>query len=194
MNTLLCSARTPEIYVSYARGPGKKVVDDMCGVMQAEGYWVIRDRTAMKYDDRISDFMKCLSRGDLIVVVLNAKYLQSNYCMTELHGIFQRASGDKGEFLDRIIPVSLIDAKFASWRDRTEIAKHWEEEFQEMEKSLPHLGREDFGLYKSMQDWHNRVGDILACVSDTLRPRGFEQIVQDDFAALRQVLQAKRAR
>jgi internalin A len=130
MNMLLCSARTPEIYVSYAWGPGEKVVDDMCGVMQAEGYWVIRDRTAMKYDDRISDFMKCLSRGDLIVVILSAKYLQSNYCMTELHGIFQRASGDKGEFLDRIIPVSLADAKFASWRDRTEIAKHWEEEFQ----------------------------------------------------------------
>jgi internalin A len=184
---------TPEVYVSYAWGQSDKVVDDMCNVIEAEGWRVIRDKTAMKYGDRISDFMKCLSRGDLIVVVLSAKYLQSNYCMTELHGIYQRALGDKGEFLDRIIPVSMDDAKIASWRDRTEIARHWEGEFQEMENSLPHLGQQDFGLYKSMQDWHNRVGDILAYANDVLRPHGFESIIKDDFAALRQMLQAKRA-
>jgi len=206
MQTLLCStlieptygpqpaSETPEVYVSYAWGQGEKIVDDMCGVMEAEGWRVIRDKTAMNYGDWISDFMKCLSRGDLIVVVLSAKYLQSNYCMTELHGVYQRALGDKGEFLDRIIPVSLDDAMIGSWRDRAETARHWQREFQEMEKSLPHLGQQDFGLYKSMQDWHNRVGDILAHANDVLRPHGLESIVKDDFAALRQMLRAKRAR
>jgi internalin A len=185
---------TPDVYVSYAWGQNEKVVDDMCNVIEAEGWRVIRDKTAMKHGDRISDFMKCLSRGDLIVVVLSAKYLQSNYCMTELHGVYQRALGDKGEFLDRIIPVSLDDTKISSWRDRTETAKHWEDEFQEMEKCLPLLGQQDFGLYKSMQDWHNRVGDILAYANDVLRPHGLESIVKDGFATLCQMLQAKRAR
>jgi internalin A len=191
--TLQPASGTPDVYVSYAWGQSEKVVDDMCDVMEAEGWRVIRDKTAMQYGDRISDFMKCLSRGDLIVVVLSAKYLRSNYCMTELHGVYQRTLGDKGEFLDRIIPVSLDDAKLASWRDRTEIARHWEEEFQEMEKSFRLLGQQDFGLYKSMQDWHNRVGDILAYTNDVLRPHGFESIVKDDFAALRQMLRARRA-
>jgi hypothetical protein len=111
--------------------------------------------------------------------------------MKELCGIYQRALGDKDEFLDRIIPVSLDDAKIADWRDRVEIARHWQEEFQEMEKSFRLLRQPDFGLYKSMQDWYNHVDDILAYVSDTLRPQGFESIVTDDFAALRQMLQAK---
>jgi len=62
-----------------------------------------------------------------------------------------------------------------------------------MEKSLPLLGQQDFGLYKSMQDWHNRVGDMLAYANDVLKPRGFEEIVRDDFAALRQMLQSKRS-
>jgi hypothetical protein len=44
-----------------------------------------------------------------------------------------------------------------------------------------------------MQDWHNRVGDILAYVNDVLRPHGFEAIEKDDFAALRQMLQRARS-
>jgi hypothetical protein len=47
-------------------------------------------------------------------------------------------------------------------------------------------------LYKSMQDWHNHVGDILAYVNDTLHPHGFDEIVKDDFAALPQTLQQRR--
>jgi internalin A len=77
MKTLLCSARTPEVYVSYARGQSERIVDGLCKVMEAEGWRVIRDNTAMKDGDWISTFMKRLSRGDLVVVVLSAKYLRS---------------------------------------------------------------------------------------------------------------------
>ena len=196
MKTLLCSAlieptqglqpasETPEVYVSYARGQNEKVVDDMCGLMESTGWRVIRDKTAMNHGDWISNFMKRLSRSDLVMVVLSTKYLHSTWCMAELYGIYQRALGDKGEFLDRVIPVSLDDAKIADWRDRAEIARHWQKEFKEMKKSLDDLSVPDFSLYKSMQDWHNRVGDILAYVTDTLRPHGFEEIVKDDFAGL----------
>ena len=44
-----------------------------------------------------------------------------------------------------------------------------------------------------MQDWHNRVGDILAYVNGVLHPHGFEAIEKDDFAALRQMLQRARS-
>jgi internalin A len=185
---------TPEVYVSYAWEQSEKVVDDMCGVMEAEGWRVIHDKTAMKCGDRISDFMKCLSRGDLVVLVLSAKYLRSKNCMAELYGIYQRAAGDRDEFQDRIIPVALDDAKIATLEDRYEITRYWQEQFQKTEKILPSLSQQDFGLYKSMQDWHNRVGDILAYANDVLGRRGFEAIVKDNFAALRQMLQAKRVR
>ena len=55
-----------------------------------------------------------------------------------------------------------------------------------MQENLPHLGGEDIKLYKAMRRWHNEVGDMLGYVNDVLYPRGFEAIVKDDFAALRQ--------
>ena len=38
-----------------------------------------------------------------------------------------------------------------------------------------------------MQEWHNRIGDMLAYVNDVLTPHGFDETVKDDFAALRQM-------
>jgi hypothetical protein len=35
-----------------------------------------------------------------------------------------------------------------------------------MEQHFKDLGEADFRLYKAMQDWHNRIGDMLAYVSD----------------------------
>jgi len=43
-----------------------------------------------------------------VIVVLSAKYLHSPYCMTELYSIYQRAVGEKEEFLRRIIPLGSV--------------------------------------------------------------------------------------
>jgi hypothetical protein len=43
-----------------------------------------------------------------------------------------------------------------------------------------------------MQEWHNRIGDMLAHVNDVLTPHGFDEILKDDFAELRQMLQRRR--
>ena len=39
-----------------------------------------------------------------------------------------------------------------------------------------------------MQEWHNRISDMLAYVNDVLTPHGLDDIVKDDFASLRQML------
>jgi hypothetical protein len=79
-----------------------------------------------------------------------------------------------------------------NWRARAVHAKHWETEFKAMEQDIPHLGQEDLKLYKAMRRWHNEVGDMLAYVNDVLSPHGFDEIVKDDFAALRQMLTMRR--
>jgi hypothetical protein len=109
--------------------------------------------------------------------------------MTELHSIYQRSLGEKEDFLGRIIPLRLADARFCTWRDRVAYAEHWEKEFKAMEEKFRHLAEADFRLYKAMQEWHNRIGDMLAYVNDVLAPHGFDEILKDDFAALRQMLQ-----
>jgi hypothetical protein len=43
-----------------------------------------------------------------------------------------------------------------------------------------------------MQEWHNRTGDMLAYANDKLHPHWFDEIVKDDFAGLRQILEQRR--
>jgi hypothetical protein len=78
------------------------------------------------------------------------------------------------------------DARFGAWRDRLAYTTCWHTEFEEMEKHLKDLGEMDFRLYKSMQEWHNRIADILAYINDVLCPHGFDDIVKAGFAGLRQ--------
>jgi internalin A len=123
----------------------------------------------MRPREPISGFIKRIGRTDHVIVVLSDKYLRSTYCMTELYGIYQRLAGQKQDFLGRVIPRTLQDARIGTWRDRVEHA--WQAEFQAMEQSYQHLGGQDFKPYKAMQDWHNRVGDMRTYVNDVLQPR-----------------------
>jgi internalin A len=136
--------------------------------------------------------MKTLGQARLVIVVLSEKYLRSPYCMTELYSVYQNARQERQEFLNRIIPLVLKDANIGNWRGRATYAEHWETEFKAMEQHLTRLGEEDLKLYKAMRRWHNEVGDMLAYMNDVLTPHGFDEIVKDDFAALRQMLQQRR--
>src|SRR5208337_3182665 len=153
---------------------------------------VIRDTNAMCPGELISGFMKRIGRADRVIVVLSDKYLRSQYCMTELHAIYQNARQEKQEFLDRIIPLSLGDAFIGTPEERVERAKHWEARYLKLKADLDYLSVEDFRLYRAMQKWQLDIGEILTHVSDVLTPHGFDEIVKDDFAALRQMLQRHR--
>ena len=190
------------IYVSYAWGDdasdaGRQraaVADGLCQACETEGWQVFRDKTSLGYGDRISEFMKSITRADLILVILSEKYLRSPYCMAELYGIYQRSDGDKDGFLGRVVPLTLNDAKIGTVRDRVAHADHWLGEFEAVEPSWRSLGVEDYRLYKSMKNWHNDVGDILAFINDLLHPHGFEAIVADDYKGLRTMLKARAER
>jgi internalin A len=190
----------PEIFVSYAWGDNSsqearqrtEVVDRLCESLGQDGWHILRDSKELRSGDLISGFMKRIGLADHVIVVLSDKYLRSPYCMTELHAIYQRSIGEKEDFLRRIIPLRLDDARFGTWRDRLVYTKHWRAEFEEMEQHFKDLAEADFRLYKAMQEWHNRIGDMLAYVNDVLVPHGFDEIVKDDFAALRQMLERRR--
>jgi internalin A len=193
---------TPRIFISYAWGDDsstkgrqrQQIVDALCQKLESKSWEIVRDKTAMRPGDLISDFMKSISRADLIVVMLSDKYLRSPYCMAELYGIYQRVEGEKAEFLSHIVPLMLDDAKFSSPPDRIRITEYWTQEFMDLENSLKLLGERDFKLYRSMKRWSHEVGDMLAYVSDVLQPRGLEQIVENDFAGVMKMLQSSRSR
>jgi internalin A len=90
---------------------------------------------AMLPGDLISGFMKRIGLADHVIVVLSDKYLRSPYCMTELYSIYQRSVGEKDEFLRRIIPLVLKDARFGTPEKRVQYAKHWEARYQKLKSN-----------------------------------------------------------
>jgi len=182
----------PEIFVSYAWGDDSsetarkrgEVVDRLCETLANEGWNIIRDKNAMRSGDLISGFMKRIGFADHVIVVLSDKYLRSPYCMAELYGIYQRSVGEKEDLLHRIIPLPLADARFGTWRDRLVYTKYWRAEFEEMEKHFKDLGEMDFWLYKSIQEWHNRIGDMLVYLNDVLAPHVVRRFCEGRFCGL----------
>jgi internalin A len=190
----------PAILVSYAWGNSAseagrqraQVVDGLCKACETEGWQVVRD-TSMQYGDCISKFMKPISRADLILVVISEKYLRSEYCMAELHGIYQRSLGEQDEFLRRVIVFTLDDAKIGTLEGRADHADYWKAAFEKIEPRIQSLGWQDYRRYKAMKNWYNDVGDILATLNDVLSPHTFEDIVADNYQALRTMLKRQKA-
>ena len=124
---------TPEIFVSYAWGEDSsedarnrtEIVDRLCETLEQHGWHILRDSEVLRPGDLISGFMNRIGLADHVIVVLSDKYLRSPYCMTELYSIYQRSVGEKADFLRRIIPVRLDDARFGTWRARVTYAEHW---------------------------------------------------------------------
>ena len=190
----------PEIFVSYAWGDDSsedarkrtEVVDRLCETFDKDGWNILRDKTDMRPGDLISGFMKRIGLADHVIVVLSDKYLRSPYCMTELHSIYQRSVGEKENFLRRIIPLVLADMRIGTPEERVEYAKHWETRYLKLKSNLDYLSVEDFRLYQDMKRWYVDVGNMLSHINDVLSPHGFDEIVKDHFAALRQMLSRRR--
>jgi internalin A len=160
--------------------------------LDRDGYDVLKDDEKLRPGDWISTFMKAVGRGDHVLIVLSAKYLFSPNCMTELFYIYSRSLGEKEDFLKRVLPVVLDDAKdITDWRGRLKYAEYWKAEFKQMELNLALLGRSDVERYQLIKQWHGVIGDILGFVADVLHPHGFDALVANNFASIREML--KRA-
>jgi internalin A len=137
--------------------------------------------------ERISQFMSRLATGDRVFIILNAKYLQSPYCMAELFEVWRNCRGAAAEFLQHIRVFRLPDAAMMSPLERAQCAVHWKQQFDALnalvkEHGADILGESDFQRYKLMQDFAHRVGDILALIADTLLPKDFDELTQHGFA------------
>ena len=93
-----------KVYVSYSWGVEDKtsIVDVLQPLCEARGIELNRDRNAMGYADLIDRFMEKLIVSEHIITVISRQYLESEYCMTELLGIYTH-HGEK-DFFKRINP------------------------------------------------------------------------------------------
>jgi len=188
----------PEIFVSFAWGDDQtdagiqrqQAVDELCDQLEEQGFLVRRDSQEIRYGGVISDYIQRLGRSDRVLVILSEKYLRSIACMTELHAIYQRSQGEQEEFLQRVIPVALEDARFSTPEERVSHARYWQDRSTELKQNIDLLGPKDLQLLRDMRRWSQEISEMLAFLNDTLAPRRLEEIRQADFQALRELLRS----
>ena len=112
------SEKRPEVFISYAWGDdtpeGKiraKVMDGLYSALEEDGFLPVRDRNEMRPGERISAFMRRLTRADLVVAVISEKYLRSTYCMYEIYKLWQRCQGDADQLIERLVPIVLPEVR-----------------------------------------------------------------------------------
>jgi hypothetical protein len=194
INTAIGAERSikPKYYVSYAwadpTDPDReKIVDQACEEAQRRGATIIRDKTTLKTGDSVSKFMSQIAQGDVIFVVLSDKYLKSPWCMFELFEIWRVNRQDETEFLERVRIYLLQDAKISTPSDRLRYAGFWRQEHDKLksamnEVGLDAIGQEDLREYRLMQEYYNKVSDILAGFANILQPRTLEDLMKYGFA------------
>ncbi len=103
---------TPEIFFSYAWSDNndagesrEKIVDELYESLKNDGYQVVRDKMDLGYKGLISNFIKRIGKGQIVIVAISDKYLKSPYCMFELLEIYRNARLEKDEFVKVIFPI-----------------------------------------------------------------------------------------
>jgi internalin A len=187
----------PELFISYAWGDdteeGKRrgaVVEAICGALASKSIRIRRDKADLQSGDRIHEFMNRLIEGDLIVAVLSDKYLRSPFCMYELFGIFRRCQERADEFLERVVPIVLPDAKTSRPVDRLKYAAFWKHERDELDQAIRGLddvayaGVEIIKEHRLVDQFARNVADMLTYLNDKLMPRDVATMERDGFAEI----------
>jgi len=161
-------------------------VDRLCGDAQARGIAIQRDKSVLRTGDSILAFMRRMGRADRVFVVLSEKYLRSAWCMTELFEIWNHSRGDSMDFLRRVRVYCLPDARISTLADRVEHAAWWKQQFDRIDAlnrqhGIAILGTEGVQELYVMIRFYQHVADILHLISDTVRPRTFEELERDGF-------------
>lgn len=191
------------VYISYAWGDPSpegqrrgRLVDQLCDAIKGAGIPFHIDREEVKSGDRISAFMNAITKGDVIIIILSKKYLESEYCMYELSGIWKENSQDPERFLGRVIPLTLPDAKLNSTEDLIKKTQYWSEYWQrldqQMSPNLRYIAPEIFVKSKNIQEFAQQIGTILALLTDKCEPRDFEEQAEEKFhEVIKQILSLK---
>ena len=192
------AARPPNekhYYVSYAWADdhtpeGKKreeKVDEICNIYRDEkDIHIHRDKTDLKIGSDILQFMERLGKSDRVFVFLSDKYLKSPNCMYELFSLWQNARMDADDFSKRVRIFKLDDVDIWSDSGRLSYALYWKSQFEELKQLVQEVGYENVSSQtqkqlRNMQDFAQRVDDILVAYSRKIQPRTFEEFLHFGF-------------
>ncbi len=182
-----------EIFISYAwKGASEAIVDDICVAFAAKGFTITRDKSALNYRGSIKDFMDRIGRGKFIIVVVNDKYMKSEYCMYEAYRMFQSPA-----FHERAFPIVLPDVDIFSFQGQTAYLKYWDQAYQAIETeyrkiaaSSPTMVAPLTQRLKDIEITTRFINDFMAAISD-MNVLTSEMHTESDFQILIQAIESK---
>jgi hypothetical protein len=157
------------VFISYAWGEEtherEAIVNQLDQSLQKRGLKIIRDKRDLGYKGRIREFMSRIGDGDCIIIVISDKYLKSKNCMFELVEI----AANK-DFIERIFPIVLSDAKIYEALDRIAYKKYWNQKKNELNQEMLTLGdlSNITGISEELNDY-DRFGDEFDKLTTTLK-------------------------
>jgi len=160
------------IFISYSWDTdSEEIVNKLEKVLTSRGVDFVLDKKDLGFKGKIRSFMEQLGQGEMILTIVDDKYLKSSNCMFELVEISK-----KGNFYDRVVPLLLESAKIFDPVDRIEYIKYWEEKISTLTESMRSVDpanlqgiREDLDLYTEIRATIAKLADILKNMN-TLTP------------------------
>lgn len=170
----------PKIYISYGNdenGVTRKIIKKIDGYINKiiPHLDVIYDKKKLKIGDSVSTFMKELTDSTRLIIILNIKYLESEYCMLELMKIFEYYKNNPKTARKHIFPIS-YGIKYFNESQLDPVKKYWEskvkETSQEYKKEI-----------KQFQDFIDFIPNIPILLGD-LYTSTYDDLEKDDFVLL----------
>lgn len=190
--------RKPYIYFSYAWRDNKEtglsretVVDELYDSLEQEGYLLKRDKQDLGYKGSISEFMKEIGKGDIIVVVISDKYLRSSYCMFELYEAFRDSKLEQEAFVQKLFPIR-VEALDLSRPDVLDnYFDFWEQEKNKWEQLITRrptqITAKQQKQYENIKAINTQLGYLLNILSD-INSLSKELLAKDNFDIIKKAI------
>ncbi len=151
----------PKVFISYKwGGESEQIANELKDALTERKILVKIDKEELPYKGNIEEFEKHIGQADGILVVLSHAYLESEHCMYELSEIY-----NNGNFVERIFPIVLSDAKTFNSTDLGKYKDFWNEKIKDIGKEIA----KDPSKAGTFMDDINKYNQILKDFDDITR-------------------------
>ncbi len=144
----------------------------------------------------ISDYMKELGKGDLIMIFVSDRYARSPYCMFELYEIARNSKFEKTTFGDRVLIIPIERVRF----DDPEVLEHyfdyWERQLNKwkklMERRLDQSTGSTYARYEKTKVIAQNLGNLVDWLTD-INSSSLSLLSENDFQLVKEAIQKRFA-
>ncbi len=184
LSTTRDPAPQPSVNLSYTHAD-KVIRDELDLRAQHHGVLLRYDERDMQREERITQFMDRLTKGDRVVALMSALYLKKPYCVRELVKTWIYSRQDPAEFCGRIRVLVRPDAAIDA-AGRNTLYAYWKGEIDRIAASAPPagLGSATSDELYELRQWLVHLDRILHVIADIIMPREIEAFAKAAFADL----------